>query len=373
MQVPLLDLRAQYASLKNEIIAEISEICDSQHFILGPKVEKLESEIAAYCRSTGAVGVTSGSDALIISLMVEGIKAGDEVITTPFTFFATVGAIVRVGATPVFADIDPVTFNIDPKKIEEKITPRTKAIIPVHLFGQAADMDPIMEIARKHNLVVIEDACQAIGAEYKGHRVGSIGNYGAFSFFPSKNLGCFGDGGMVTCNDPEKVKLLKIFRNHGQSGTYMHDYVGGNFRLDALQAAVLSIKLRDLDKWSEARQHNAAEYRKLFAAAKLEDKVALPQEAAYPVRHIYNQFCIRVSGGRRDALRAFLQEQGVGCAVYYPLSLHLQNCFRNLGGKPGDYPVSEQVSGEILALPIYPESTTEQREYVVDTIAKFFA
>ena len=232
MQVPLLDLRAQYASLKDEIIAEISEICDSQRFILGPKVEKLESEIAAYCRSTGAVGVTSGSDALIISLMVEGIKAGDEVITTPFTFFATVGAIVRVGATPVFADIDPVTFNIDPKKIEEKITPRTKAIIPVHLFGQAADMDPIMEIARKHNLVVIEDACQAIGAEYKGRRVGSIGNYGAFSFFPSKNLGCFGDGGMVTCNDPEKVKLLKIFRNHGQSGTYMHDYVGGNFRLD---------------------------------------------------------------------------------------------------------------------------------------------
>ena len=250
MAVPLLDLTAQYGPLKEEMMREISAICDSQHFILGPKVEKFEKEAAEYCHSDFAVGVTSGSDALIIALMVEGIGPGDEVITTPFTFFATVGAIVRVGATPVFADIDPVTFNIDPKKIEEKITPRTKAIIPVHLFGQAADMDPIMEIARKHNLVVIEDACQAIGAEYKGRRVGSIGNYGAFSFFPSKNLGCFGDGGMVTCNDPEKVKLLKIFRNHGQSGTYMHDYVGGNFRLDALQAAILSIKLRDLDKHS---------------------------------------------------------------------------------------------------------------------------
>ena len=371
MQVPLLDLRAQYASLKNEIIAEISEICDSQHFILGPKVEKLESEIAAYCRSTGAVGVTSGSDALIISLMVEGIKAGDEVITTPFTFFATVGAIVRVGATPIFADIDPVTFNIDPKKIEEKITPRTKAIIPVHLFGQAADMDPIMEIARKHNLVVIEDACQAIGAEYKGRRVGSIGNYGAFSFFPSKNLGCFGDGGMVTCNDPEKAKLLKIFRNHGQSGTYMHDYVGGNFRLDALQAGILSVKLPYLDSWSEARQHNAAEYDRLFAEAGLLGKVSLPKKAAYPVRHIYNQYCIEVADGKRDALVAHLRGIGIGCAVYYPLSLHLQHCFAALGGKEGDYPVSEKVTGRIMALPIYPESTTAQRKEVVDAIAAF--
>ena len=256
MAVPLLDLKAQYATIKEQVLKEFSEIADSQYFILGPKVEKLEKEVAAYCHSNFAVGVTSGSDALIISLMVEGIGPGDEVITTPFTFFATVGAIVRVGATPVFADIDPVTYNIDPSKIEEKITARTKAIIPVHLFGQSADMDPIMEIAKKHNLIVIEDACQAIGSEYKERRVGSIGDYGCFSFFPSKNLGCFGDGGMVTCNDPEKVKLLKIFRNHGQSGTYMHDYVGGNFRLDALQAAVLSIKLRDLDKWSEARQRN---------------------------------------------------------------------------------------------------------------------
>ena len=373
MQVPLLDLRAQYASMKEGMLREISEVCDSQHFILGPKVEKLETEVAAYCRSNHAVGVTSGSDALIIALMVEGIKAGDEVITTPFTFFATVGAIVRVGATPVFADIDPVTYHIDPAKIEAKITPRTRAIIPVHLFGQAADMDPIMEIAKKHNLIVIEDACQAIGSEYKGRRVGSIGDYGCFSFFPSKNLGCFGDGGMVTCNDPEKAKLLKIFRNHGQSGTYIHEYVGGNFRLDALQAAVLSVKLPYLDGWSEARQKNAAEYREIFAGAGLDGKVSLPETASYPVRHIYNQFCIRVAGGKRDALLAHLRGIGIGCAIYYPLSLHLQKCFENLGGKPGDYPVCEAATQEIMALPIYPESTTEQRQAVVDAIAAFLA
>ncbi len=371
MSVPLLDLRAQYASLKDEFMREISEICESQHFILGPKVEKFEQEAAAYCHSKYATGVTSGSDALIIALMVEGIGAGDEVITTPFTFFATVGAIVRVGATPVFADIDPVTFNIDPSSLESKVTNRTRAIIPVHLFGQAADMDPVMEVARRHNLIVIEDACQAIGAEYKGRRVGSIGDYGAFSFFPSKNLGCFGDGGLVTCNDPEKARLLKIFRNHGQSSTYMHEYVGGNFRLDALQAAILSIKLPHLDSWSEARQANAAEYRELFAAAGLCDRIELPREAEkYPVRHIYNQFCIRVKNGRRDELLAKLRERGIGCAVYYPLSLHLQPCFRALGGKAGDFPVSEAASAEIMALPIYPESTSAMRKEVVDAIAE---
>ena len=373
MQVPLLDLRAQYAPLKPAIMAAFEEISDSQRFILGPKVEEFEKEMAAYCRTAGAVGVSSGSDALIISLMAEGIGRGDEVITSPFTFFATVGAIVRVGATPVFADIDPVTFNIDPAAIAQKITPRTKAIIPEHLFGQAADMDPIMQLAEQHGLVVIEDACQAIGAEYKGRRVGSIGTYGAFSFFPSKNLGCFGDGGAVSCNDIERVKKLKIFRNHGQSSTYFHEYVGGNFRIDALQAAILSIKLKQLDSWSEARQRNAADYRQRFAAAGLTGMVKLPQEAAYPVRHIYNQFCIRVAGGKRDALKQFLGEHEVGCAVYYPLSLHLQPCFKALGGKPGDYPVSEQVSQEIMALPIYGETTPEQRQYVVDTIAAFFA
>ena len=372
MQVPLLDLRAQYAPLKPAIMSAFEEISDSQRFILGPKVEAFEQEMADYCRTAGAVGVSSGSDALIIALMAEGIGHGDEVITSPFTFFATVGAIVRVGATPVFADIDPVTFNIDPAAAARKITERTKAIIPVHLFGQAADMDPIMELAKAHGLVVIEDACQAIGAEYKGRRVGSIGTYGAFSFFPSKNLGCFGDGGAVSCNDPERVKKLKIFRNHGQSGTYFHEYVGGNFRIDALQAAILSIKLKQLDSWSEARQRNAADYRQRFAAAGLSSIVKLPSEAAYQVRHIYNQFCIRVPGGKRDALKQFLGEHEVGCAVYYPLSLHLQPCFKSLGGKVGDYPVSEQVSQEIMALPIYGETTVEQRQYVVDTIAKFF-
>ena len=290
MQVPLLDLRGQYAPLKEEILKAVEEVCDSQRFILGPAVESFEKDLAAYCRSAGAVGVTSGSDALIIALMAEGVGAGDEVITSPFTFFATVGAIVRVGATPVFADIDPVTFNIDPKEIEKKITPRTKAIIPVHLFGQCADMDPINEIAAKHNLFVIEDACQAIGAEYKGRRAGAMARYGAFSFFPSKNLGCFGDGGAVTCDSKELEALLKIYRNHGQSKTYIHEYVGGNFRLDALQARILEIKLKHLDSWSVARQANAAHYAELFAAAGLEDKIVLPQKASYDVRHIYNQY-----------------------------------------------------------------------------------
>ena len=371
MNVPLLDLSMQYAPMKEEILAVVSEICDSQRFILGPKVEALEKELAAYCQSGGAVGVTSGSDALLIALMAEKIKPGDEIITTPFTFFATVGAIVRAGATPVFADIDPVTFNIDPAKIAEKITPRTRAIIPVHLFGQAADMDPIVKIAKEHNLFIIEDACQAIGAEYKGKRVGSFAEYGAFSFFPSKNLGCFGDGGAVSCDTPEREALLKIYRNHGQSKTYIHEYVGGNFRLDALQAAILSIKLRSLDSWSEARQRNAAIYRQLFADAKLENIISLPQEAAYPVRHIYNQFCVRVAGGKRDELKQYLLDNGIGCAVYYPLSLHLQECFKELGGKPGDYPESEKATGEVLALPIYGELTADQLACVVDTIKAF--
>ncbi|MCQ2378071.1 MAG: DegT/DnrJ/EryC1/StrS family aminotransferase [Victivallaceae bacterium] len=373
MQVPLLDLRAQYASFKDEVLPVIAEICDAQQFILGAKVEAFEKELADYCRCRRTIGVTSGSDALLVALMAENIGPGDEVVTTPFTFFATVGAIVRVGATPVFADIDPVTFNIDPAAVESKITPKTRAIIPVHLFGQSADMDPIMKIAEKHHLVVIEDACQAIGAEYRGRRVGSIGDYGAFSFFPSKNLGCFGDGGAVSCNDEAKADKIKIFRNHGQSKTYYHEYVGGNFRLDALQAAVLSIKLRRLDAWSEARRSNAADYEKLFAAAGLLDgRITLPARAAYPVRHIYNQYCIRVADGRRDALRDYLHAHGVGCAIYYPLSLHLQPCFAALGGKKGDCPQSEKATAEVLALPVYGECSAEQRRFVVETIAAFY-
>ena len=373
MKVPLLDLCPQYNALKEEILKEIAEVCDSQRFILGGKVEKLEEELKAYCQSAGCVGVTSGSDALLIALMVEQIKPGDEIITSPFTFFATVGAIVRAGAKPVFADIDPVTFNIDPATVAEKITPKTRGIIPVHLFGQSADMDPIMELARKHNLFVIEDACQAIGAEYKGRRVGSMGDYGAFSFFPSKNLGCFGDGGAVSCSSTEKEALLKIYRNHGQSGTYIHEYVGGNFRLDALQAAVLSIKLKALDSWSEGRQRNAAEYDELFKDLAARGVIVPPAKASYDVRHIYNQYVIRVKGGKRDALKAFLAEKEIGCAVYYPLSLHLQTCFKELGGKAGDYPVCEEATAEVLALPIYPESTSAQREYVCSSIAEFFS
>ncbi len=370
MQVPLLDFKAQYQGLKEEILKEVSDICDSQQFVLGAKVQKLEKEIAEYCNAEFACGVTSGSDALIIALMVEGIGVGDEVITTPFTFFATAGAVCRVGATPVFVDVDPDTFNIDPSKIEEKISSKTKAIIPVHLFGQCCDMDAINAISKKHNLIVIEDACQSIGAEFKGKRAGSLGDYGCFSFYPTKNLGCFGDGGMVTTNDEKKAELLKIFRNHGQGSTYIHEHIGGNFRLDALQAAVLSIKLRELDSWSNAREANAAEYRKLFAASKIGDKVQLPVVADYASRHIYNQYSILVADGKRDELCAKLREAGVGCGIYYPLSLHLQECFKSLGYKEGDMPVSEKLSKEILALPIFPESTSEQRQFVVETIEK---
>lgn len=368
MQVPLLDLKGQFAAMKPEIMKEMEELCDSQMFILGAKVANFESEVAAYSNAAGACGVSSGSDALLISLMVEGIGVGDEVITTPFTFFATAGAIARVGATPVFVDIDPVTFNIDASKIEEKINPRTKAIIPVHLFGQTAEMDPILEIAKKHDLIVIEDAAQAIGSEYKGHRAGSMGDYGCFSFFPSKNLGGFGDGGMVVTNSAERTEKLKIFRNHGMNPKYYHHYIGGNFRLDALQAAVLSLKLKHLDDWSAARQNNADEYRKLFAASSIGDQVVLPSEAPYTTRHIYNQFSILVKGGKRDAVKTALQAAKVGCDIYYPVPLHMQECFAPLGYRKGDLPVSEAVADEILALPIYPESTTAMREYVVATI-----
>ena len=373
MQVPLLDLVPQYRALKSEIMAAIEAVCDSQRFILGDKVVEFEKAAAGYCQTADAVGVTSGSDALIIALMEAGIGRGDEVITSTFTFFATAGAIARVGAKPVFADIDPATFNLDPADAERKITARTKAVIPVHLFGQAADMDAFTAMAKAHDLIVIEDACQAIGAEYKGKRVGSIGDFGCFSFFPSKNLGCFGDGGLVSVRSAERAARLRMLRNHGQGSTYVHQTVGGNFRLDALQAAVLSVKLPHLDSWSAARQKNAAEYDKLFAAAGLAGKVVTPRAAAYATRHIYNQYSILVKGGKRDGLKAFLQQNGVGCAVYYPLCLHLQECFREFGGKAGDCPKAEAVSGEILALPIYPESTSAMREYVVGKIAEFLA
>lgn len=369
--VPLLDLQAQFAAIREEILAAVEEVFASQRFILGPKVAECEEQIAAYCGCRHAVGVSSGTDALLIALMAENIGPGHEVITTPYSFFATAGSIARLGAVPVFVDIDPATYNIDPALIEEKITPRTRAIIPVHLFGQCAEMDPILQIAQRHNLVVIEDAAQAIGAEYGGRRAGSMGHYGAFSFFPSKNLGAAGDGGMVTTNDPDRAERLRVLRAHGSKPKYYHKLVGGNFRLDALQAAVVLVKLKYLDQWTAGRQANAARYRQLFHDAHLapSGKVQLPTQAPSR-RHIYNQFVIRVPG--RDQLQAHLKENGVGTEVYYPVPLHLQECFAPLGYRPGSLPKSETAAAETLALPIYPELADHQAEYVVNQINRFF-
>lgn len=345
-------------------------ICKSQAFILGPKVQECEAAVAAYCGAAHGVGMSSGSDALIVALMAEGIGAGDEVITTPYTFFATVGAIARVGAKTVFVDIDPATFNLAGAQLEAAVTPRTKAIIPVHLYGQMADMDAVMAVAKKHGLAVIEDACQAIGAEWKGKRAGSIGDYGCFSFFPSKNLGCFGDGGLVTMQDAAKARKVAILRNHGMDPKYHHREIGGNFRLDALQAAVVTIKLKHLDGWTAARQANAARYEKLFAqtAAVKSGQVALP--AVKTTRHIYNQFVIRAKN--RDGLLAHLRGRDIGTEIYYPVPLHLQECFRPLGHREGDFPESERAAKETLALPIYPDLTEEMAAWVVGAIAEFY-
>lgn len=376
MPVPLLDLKAQYDAIRDELHEAMDRVIESQHFILGPEVEALESEVAAYSQCAHGVGVSSGTDALLVALMAIGIGPGDEVITTPYTFFATAGSIVRLGATPVFVDIDPATFNIDARGIEAAVTPQTKAIIPVHLFGQMADMDPIMGCAERHHLYVIEDAAQAIGAEYKGHRAGSMGHLGCLSFFPSKNLGAFGDGGMVVSNDAELADRVRLLRGHGARPKYRHQAVGGNFRLDALQAAVLRVKLKYLDDWSAARQRNADIYRRLFSEAGLAtaDLSTQPQGVVLPPdvghgRHIYNQFVIRVS--QRDALQAHLRSCGIGSEVYYPLSMHQQACFADLGYRAGDFPASEAAAARSLALPIYPELTVEMQQVAVDAVAEF--
>jgi len=378
MIVPLLDLKAQHAALRDELNRAVAQVIDAQHFILGPRVKELEDAIAAYAHCRHGIGVSSGTDALLVSLMAEGIGPGDEVITTPYTFFATAGSIARVGATPVFIDIDPESYNLDPRQIESRITPRTKAIIPVHLYGQMADMDAIMRIAEKHHLIVIEDAAQALGAEYKGRRAGSIGHYGCFSFFPSKNLGAAGDGGMVVTNDANRAEKVRQLRAHGSKPKYYHKIIGGNFRLDEIQAAVLLVKLPHLDGWTAARQRNAERYARLFGEAGLKISVGaagcgngsegpdLCIPSTVGDRHVFNQYIIRVAA--RDKLKIALQQRGVNTEVYYPVPMHLQECFGFLGFAAGAFPQSERAAEETLALPIYPELTDEQAQYVVQSI-----
>jgi dTDP-4-amino-4,6-dideoxygalactose transaminase len=369
VKVPLLDLTAQYQSIAPELEAALLGIARSGRYILGPEVEALEQELARYCGTAAAVGVSSGSDALLIALMALEVGPGDEVITTPYTFFATAGAISRMGARPVFADIDPATYNIDPARVASAITPRTKAIIAVHLYGQCADMTAILAAAGP--IPVIEDAAQAIGAEHLGGRAGGFGWCGTLSFFPSKNLGTLGDGGMVVASDQNLAEKLRILRNHGSQPKYYHPMIGGNFRLDAIHAAVLRVKLPHLDDWTRQRQANAALYREIFARHGLLGQVTLPTEKES--RHIYNQFVIRVEASRRDALRAYLTDHRVGSEIYYPLPLHLQPCFASLGLRPGTFPHSERAAQETIALPIYPELKPAGQEYVVERIAGFFA
>jgi dTDP-4-amino-4,6-dideoxygalactose transaminase len=386
VKVPLLDLKPQYRALKPELDAALLRVSESQYFILGPEVKALEAATAAYSGCKFGIGISSGTDALLIALMALDIGAGDEVITSPYTFFATGGTIARVGARPVFVDIDPATFNISPDAIEKFIAGcanregalinratggRVRSIMPVHLYGQMADMKRVQEIARKHGLSIIEDAAQAIGsADEAGRRACSIGDIGCLSFFPTKNLGAFGDAGMcVTNNEKLAAKLMKL-RVHGMEPKYYHELIGGNFRLDEIQAAVLNVKLPHLDAWSAARARNAAFYDAAFKRANLGEKLLPPPPAPAGSRHIYNQYCIRVQ--RRDELRAWLGKEGVGCEIYYPLPLHMQQCFAYLGHKPEDFPESLRASQETLALPIYPELEQSQLQYVVDTIAGLF-
>jgi len=387
MTVPLLDLKAQYASLKAELDAAVLRVAESQYFILGPEVTRLERAMEEYLEVPHALGVSSGTDALLLALMALGVEPGDEVIVPTFSFFATAGVVSRLGARPVLVDIDPVTYNIAPDAVERAITPRTKAIVPVHLYGQSADMAPIMEIAARHGVAVVEDGAQAIGVRYAdGRRVGSIGTVGCFSFFPSKNLGAFGDGGLVTTNDTALYERMKIMRVHGGERRYYHSVIGGNFRLDELQAAVLNVKLPHLDAWSESRRRNAELYDRLFierglAAADQTGMVgdgaaiAIPQaiyrRSGAADYHIFNQYVIRAAD--RDALKAWLTERSIGNEIYYPVPFHLQECFADLGHAAGDFPAAERAAAEVLALPVYPELTREQIEYVVDTIAAFAA
>lgn len=369
MKVPLLDLQGQYQELREELLAAVARVFDSQRFVLGDQGRALEIEIAAYSQTKYAIGCASGSDALLLALMALDIKAGDEVITTPFTFFATGSAITRLGGRPVFVDIDPLTYNIDPQAVARAITPRTKAIMPVHLYGQCADMDGLLQIAARQQIPVVEDAAQAIGAEDTQRRAGSIGIMGCFSFYPSKNLGGAGDGGMLTTNDPQLAARLQILRVHGGATEYRHAEVGINSRLDELQAAVLRVKLKYLDRWSEQRRVNARRYDELFHEREREFAVVTPfvREEA---RHIFHQYVLRVPKHRDDLVK-HLAENGVGTGIYYPIPLHLQECFAFLGYRAGDCPEAERAAKETIALPIYPELTENQQRHVVDSLLSF--
>jgi dTDP-4-amino-4,6-dideoxygalactose transaminase len=368
MKVPLLDLKAQYVSIRSDIRAAIDRVCESQHFIMGPEVAALEEKMASFCGARYAVAVSSGTDALLVALMAIGIGPDDEVITTPYTFFATVGVIARLGARPVFVDIDPKTFNLAAEAIQKKITSRTKAIMPVHLFGRCANMAPIIRAAKAHELYVIEDAAQAIGAhDDEGRQAGTIGDMGCFSFFPSKNLGAFGDAGMIVTDNADMAETLRILRVHGSKPKYYHRIVGGNFRLDALQAAILQVKFPYLPGWTAARRRNAQRYRLLCKDMGLLERIILPDDTP---GHIYNQFVVRVP--ERDRLQNFLRERGVETEVYYPLPQHLQECFQDFGYGEGSFPIAEAAARDTFALPVYPELTEAQQQYVVRTISEFF-
>ena len=382
MKVPLLDLQAQYQTIRDEVRLAVDRIFESQQFVMGAEVQALEEEIAAYSQAKFAIGCASGSDALLLALMSCEVGKDDEVITTPFSFFATASSIARLGARPVFVDIDERTFNINPSLVGEKITARTKAIVPVHLYGQSVEMDLLNESSRQGcrrtadkdvgaPIPIIEDAAQAIGAEDARRRAGSMGTIGCFSFYPSKNLGGAGDGGMLTTNDFEHAQRLRLLRLHGEEQKYHHKIIGINSRLDALQAAVLRVKLRHLDEWTNARQRKAQQYELMFGDAGLSEQIEPPFVRA-GARHIFHQFVIRIRDGRRDALREHLRERGVGTDIYYPVPLHLQECFANLGYKEGDFPIAERAAKETLALPVYPELTDEQQDYVVSAIGEFF-
>ena len=370
MKVPLLDLREQYRAIRAELDPLIREVFESQQFILGPRVQECEEAVARYCGVPFACGVSSGTDALLMALMAEGVGPGDEVVTSAYTFFATAGSIARTGATPVFADMEAGAFSIAPADLERRITARTKAVIPVHLFGQMADMPALLGLTRPKGIVVIEDACQAIGSELGGRRAGAIGEYGCFSFFPSKNLGCAGDGGAVTTGDAARAEKLRWLRNHGMNPKYYHRMIGGNFRLDDLQAVVVTVKMRRLEAWTAARQEHAARYDRLLAEAGLVERERVTPPPVVRGRHVFNQYVIRAR--HRDELKNWLAAKDVGTEVYYPVPLHRQECFRSLGYRDGDFPESERAAAETLALPVYPELTSAQQEYVVDSIARFY-